>query len=94
VINVYPTPVSASEPNRESLTPSKKQVQIVNLGNGMDEKLRKDFLRKQQQLRKTPSRCEDSDLGIHSESTASYNNNDFKVISFSSSKFYRIIIMK
>ena len=50
MINVCPN--LQNEQYKETIDPAQKQTKIVNLANVLDSKLRKDFMRKQQQLRK------------------------------------------
>lgn len=73
-----PTP---NEQLKEPNASGQKQIQIVNLANQLDNKLRKDFIKKQQQLRRQPSRGEDTEVDVDSQALNTGRNfDDVKVI--------------
>lgn len=77
MINVCPN--LSNEQYKESLDPAQKQLQIANLANVLDSKLRKDFMRKQQQLRKPLIKDEHDQITEDSPTT---EISEIKVISF------------
>lgn len=77
MINVCPN--LSNEQYKESLDPAQKQLQIANLANVLDSKLRKDFMRKQQQLRKPLIKDEYDQITEDSPTTEIC---EIKVISF------------
>ena len=51
---------TSNEQLKEFNISGQKQIQILNLANQLDNRLRKDFIKKQHQLRRQPSRGEDT----------------------------------
>ncbi len=74
---------TSNEQLKEFNISGQKQIQILNLANQLDNRLRKDFIKKQQQLRRQPSRGEDTEVDIDSQALNTNRNfDDVKVIRF------------
>ena len=70
---------AAADKNGNSL--NQKQIQIIDLANVLDSNLRKNFLKKQQQIRRTTQKFEDSALS-HSEVSTTISLKDTQVYTF------------